>query len=61
MVTIKGLNDDSLDIISTDYITGEGLDGLLLDINSKYDLSSIFLDEDAIIKLRDELNSWIDD
>ena len=61
MVTIKGLNDDSLDIISTDHVTGEGLDGLLLDIKSKYDLSSIFLDEDAIIKLRDELNSWIDD
>lgn len=61
MVKIKGLNNDCLNIISTDSMTGEGLDGLLLDIESKYNLSSIFLEPDAIIKLRDELNEWIDD
>ena len=61
MTTIKGINDDCLDIISTDNITGEGLDGLILDINSKYNLSSIFLGTEEIIKLRDELNEWIDD
>jgi hypothetical protein len=61
MFTLKGLNDDSLNIVSTDNITGEGLDGLLFDINSENSLPSIFLDVDAIIKLRDELNEWIDD
>ena len=61
LTTIKGINNDSLNIISTDSITGEGLDGLILDIKSKYNLSSIFLGLDEIIKLRDELNEWIDD
>lgn len=57
LTTIKGINNDSLNIISTDSITGEGLDGLILDIKSKYNLSSIFLGLDEIIKLRDELNT----
>ncbi len=61
MVAIKGINNDRLEIISTDDMTGEGLDGLILNINSKYNLSSIFLSIDEIIKLRDELNEYIDD
>ena len=61
METINGTNNDCLQIISTDDVTGEGLDGLILNINSKYNLSSIFLGIDEIIKLRDELNEWIDD
>ncbi len=53
--------EDTIEVITIDYYTGEGLDELNISIYNKLcgDLANICLNESEVRKLRDLLNEWI--
>ena len=58
--TIKTKNYGAIEIITIDPHTGEGTNDLRLEIDSKFCSAWIHLQEDEVIRLRDELNKWLD-
>jgi hypothetical protein len=57
-------NDDStLEVITTDSLSGEGTGLFTISIYNEMckDSAHINLEEDEARKLRDELNEWLDD
>lgn len=60
---IKTENKNKLEITTTDYYTGEGLELLRVDIYNSLckDHSYIDLNEEEVKKLRDRLNEWLDE
>lgn len=58
--TIKTQDYGTIEIITIDAHTGEGTNDLRLEIHSKYCSAWIHLQEDEAMKLRDELNEWLD-
>jgi hypothetical protein len=59
--TIKTRNWGNIELITTDSYTGEGTDDLRLEIDSKYCSAWIYLTDDEVRILRDELNEWLDE
>ena len=58
-LTITTEENDKLEVITTDSFTGEGMDDLRLEIDSKYCSAWIHLGEEEVRQLRDELNEWL--
>ena len=52
-----------LEVITTDYYTGEGTENLCISIHNNLckDSSFIYLNKDEVRMLRDELNEWLED
>lgn len=60
---IKIFDKSTLEVITTDSYTGEGTDDLTIDIynNLCKDSAHINLNREEVIKLRNELNEWLDE
>jgi hypothetical protein len=60
---IKTEDKSTLEVITTDSYTGEGTDYLTIDIynNLCKDSAHIGLEKEEVIKLRDELNEWLNE
>lgn len=63
MEKITTSDESILEVITTDFYTGEGTDDLTISIYNKIcnDSTHINLNKDEVRKLRDELNEWLDD
>jgi len=51
---------DIIEVNTTDWCTGEGLDRLELEVDAKYGNGLIYLNDGEAKALRDLLNQWCD-
>ena len=57
---IKTDKGDVVEVETIDHQTGEGLDELMLELDTNYGYSLIYLNEEKVKALRDLLSEWCD-